>query len=169
MSRPVDGPYILFVGTPEPRKNLERLVGRCLAAARRGPAERLVLAGADGWGDVRLPLEERVVQLGRVSDDTLRDLYAHASCVAYPSLWEGFGLVAGEALAAGCPVVCLGHPGAARGRGRRCRVLRSAARSRRSRTPCAARSTDRGRRRAATLTWESAARALADVWRELAG
>ena len=48
--------------------------------------------------------------LGRVGDDTLRDLFAHARCVAYPSLWEGFGLVAGEALAAGTPVVCSDIP-----------------------------------------------------------
>ncbi len=107
---PVDGPYILFVGTPEPRKNLARLVAAVMRLVDEGRPERLVLAGADGWGGVELPARARIVQLGRVDDSTLRDLYAHARCVAYPSLWEGFGLVAGEALATGCPVVCSDIP-----------------------------------------------------------
>ena len=107
---PVDGPYILFVGTPEPRKNLERLAAAVSILHGEGRPERLVLAGADGWGGVELPRGDRVVPPGASPTPTLRDLYAHASCVAYPSLWEGFGLVAGEALATGCPVVCSDIP-----------------------------------------------------------
>ena len=165
--RPVDGPYILFVGTPEPRKNLERLASAVSVLIAEGRPERLVLAGADGWGGVQLPFAERVVQLGRVADPVLRDLYAHASCVAYPSLWEGFGLVAGEALAAGCPVVCSDIP-----------ALREVAGA--DGTYCDPRSipsiADALRRSLTTprpaprreLTWEAAASSLADVWRELA-
>jgi glycosyltransferase involved in cell wall biosynthesis len=165
-TRLVVGPYILFVGTPEPRKNLERLASAVSTLLSEGRPERLVLAGADGWGGVELPLGDRVAKLGRVSDETLRDLYAHASCVAYPSLWEGFGLVAGEALAAGCPVVCSEIP-----------ALREVAgsdaeycdpRSIPSIADALRRALD-GPRPAARreLTWESAARSLAAVWREL--
>jgi glycosyltransferase involved in cell wall biosynthesis len=163
---PVDGPYILFVGTPEPRKNLERLLDAVALLGAEGRPERLVLAGADGWGDVDLPPRARTVLLGRVADDTLRDLLAHARCIAYPSLWEGFGLVAGEALAAGAPVVCSDIP-----------ALREVAGD--DAEYCDPRSVDSiaaALRRALdgprpaprrTLTWEAAARALADVWQEL--
>ena len=163
---PVSGPYILFVGTPEPRKNLPRIAGAFARLVREGRPERLVLAGADGWGGVELPARDRIVQLGRVDDATLRDLYAHARCVAYPSLWEGFGLVAGEALAAGCPVVCSDLP-----------ALREVAGS--DAIYCDPLSVDsiadalraalEGQRPSPRrpLTWESAARALVDVWREL--
>jgi glycosyltransferase involved in cell wall biosynthesis len=164
---PVVGPYILFVGTPEPRKNLERLATAFSTLLSEGRPERLVLAGADGWGGVELPPGDRVARLGRVSDEMLRDLYAHASCVAYPSLWEGFGLVAGEALATGCPVVCSDIP-----------ALREVAGS--EAEYCDPRSipsiADALRRALAAprpaarreLTWESSAGLLAAVWRELA-
>jgi glycosyltransferase involved in cell wall biosynthesis len=166
-SRPVEGPYILFVGTPEPRKNLERLSAAVSILLGEGRPERLVLAGADGWGDVRLPLEDRVVQLGRVADATLRDLYAHASCTAYPSLWEGFGLVAGEALATGCPVVASEVPALREVAGADAEYC----------DPLSVSSIADALRRALDaprpvprreLTWELAARSLVDVWRELA-
>ena len=48
--------------------------------------------------------------LGRVGDVRLRDLYAHASATVVASLWEGFGLPAGEALATGCPLACSDIP-----------------------------------------------------------
>ena len=164
---PLEPPYLLFVGTPEPRKNLPApargVHARCARAGRR---ERLVLVGADGWGDVASARREGVVAFGRVDDAELRDLYAHAEALAYPSLWEGFGLSRGEALAAGCRVVVLRHPGAARarGRGRRRTSIRSSLAVDRRGHP--ARALDaRGRRRAAarpgTTPRASARRALA--------
>ena len=165
-SRPVEGPYILFVGTPEPRKNLERLVEAVGLLQERGRPERLVLAGADGWGGVEISAK-RVVSLGRVSDPVLRDLYAHAGCVAYPSLWEGFGLVAGEALAAGCPVVASEIPALREVAGDDAEYCDPT--SVQSIAAALERALDGPRpvpRR--TLTWESAASGLADVWRELA-
>ena len=70
----------------------------------QGIRERLVIAGAGGWG-AEVPASEHVEMMGRVSDDKLHSLYAHASCLAIPSLHEGFGLPALEAMAAGTPVV----------------------------------------------------------------
>ena len=101
---PVSGPYILFVGTIEPRKNLPRLVEAYQLLRSAGRTERLVIVGAKGWNDVRVD-RTSVELLGRVSDETLHALYAGASCLVIPSLHEGFGVPVVEAMAAGCPVV----------------------------------------------------------------
>ena len=98
-------PYVLAVGTPEPRKNLQRLVEAMRLRRARGSEEELVHVGADGWGDVRLPDEPWLRRAGRVSDTDLRALYRGAAAVAIPSLHEGSGLPALEAFAAGAPVV----------------------------------------------------------------
>jgi glycosyltransferase involved in cell wall biosynthesis len=110
-SRPnVATPYVLFVGTLEPRKNLPRLIEAVSLLRKRGFKERLVIAGAGGWGGQSLD-GENVERLGRVPDHRLASLYAYASCLALPSLHEGFGLPAIEAMACGAPVVA-GRSGA---------------------------------------------------------
>jgi glycosyltransferase involved in cell wall biosynthesis len=96
------GGYVLAVSTLEPRKNLTRLV-EAFRLARLDGAELLVV-GARGWGDVRVA-GERVRWLGEVGDDELARLYRGALCVAYPSLYEGFGLPVLEAMACGAAVV----------------------------------------------------------------
>ncbi|MGE3621808.1 MAG: glycosyltransferase family 4 protein, partial [Acidimicrobiia bacterium] len=95
-------PYVLFVGTVEPRKNLDRLVA---AFAELGRADvELVLVGPDGWGDgLTLPATAR--RLGPVPDRVRDALHAGAAAVAYPSQREGFGLPVLEAMAQGAPVV----------------------------------------------------------------
>ncbi len=100
-------PYVLFVGTPEPRKNLHRLEAAMSLLRQRGFAEHLVTVGGNGWGAANAEGRDAacVHRLGRVSDADLRTLYANSSCLALPSLHEGFGLTALEAMAAGTPVV----------------------------------------------------------------
>ncbi len=101
---PVTEPYVLFIGSEQPRKNLERLETAVAILRGRGYPHILVTAGADGWGRVELG-DSFVRKLGKVSDDELRRLYAGAACLAIPSLHEGFGLPALEAMASGTPVV----------------------------------------------------------------
>jgi glycosyltransferase involved in cell wall biosynthesis len=93
------GDYVLAVGTLEPRKNLARL-----AEATRRLGVELRVVGAPGWGRVEMG-EDGVRRLGRVSDEELARLYRGARCLAYPSLYEGFGIPIVEAMASGTPVV----------------------------------------------------------------
>jgi glycosyltransferase involved in cell wall biosynthesis len=106
-------PYVLFVGTLEPRKNLVRLVRAYRrAVASAGLPHRLVLAGPLGWHHHRLLAEIRaggpgeVILTGRTAPEDLDALYRGADVFVYPSLYEGFGLPVLEAMARGTPVVC---------------------------------------------------------------
>jgi glycosyltransferase involved in cell wall biosynthesis len=94
--------FILFVGTLEPRKNLAKLVEALSGQVDLPP---LVVAGAQGWGDISVAASDNVKFLGHIEERFLGGLYAAASVMAYPSLWEGFGLPVLEAMAQGTPVV----------------------------------------------------------------
>lgn len=160
-------PYLLGVATPEPRKNLARLLAASELVRTRGGPGRLVLVGADGWGATRLDPQPGVEFRGRVSDEELRDLYAGAAALVYPSLWEGFGLPVGEALASGCRIVCSDLP-----------VLREVAGEHATYVnPNVPASIADGIERALaaappeasrTLTWERAARLTVEIWRAVA-
>lgn len=107
-----DRPYLLMLGTLEPRKN-HRLALRALARLKTlGHPHRLVLAGGQGWlfdpvqqEVARLGLEGDVLFPGYIPNADLPGLYAAADCVLMPSLYEGFGLPMLEAMACGAPVV----------------------------------------------------------------
>jgi len=103
----VRGPFLLSVGTLEPRKNLPRLLDAFGEAAAELPDHWLVVVGPVGWGPRLRPTWDsvRVKLAGRVGDATLHALYQAADGLAYPSLYEGFGLPVLEAMANGLPVL----------------------------------------------------------------
>ncbi len=102
-------PFVLAVGTVEPRKNLGTLVDAMARLGGDTPAIDLVVVGPDGWHGELAALEARaagrVRLLGFVDDPTLWALYRGAALFCYPSLFEGFGMPVLEAMAAGCAVV----------------------------------------------------------------
>ena len=105
-------PLLAFVGTLEPRKDVPTLVRAFSAIAGRHPESLLVLAGGRGWGAddvdaavIRSGLGQRVVQTGYVDDGAIPALLRTAVAAVYPSLYEGFGLPALEALACGTTLI----------------------------------------------------------------
>lgn len=105
-------PYILHVGNCEPRKNLPRLIEAVARVREQHPQLGLRLTGGKGWQEQELAAAIThhqaapwVTRLGDVADADLPALYRNATCLAFPSLNEGFGLPPLEAMAVGCPVV----------------------------------------------------------------
>jgi glycosyltransferase involved in cell wall biosynthesis len=104
-------PYVLSVGTLEPRKNLVRLVRAYRRVAANGYPHALVLVGPLGWHHEPLMRElalagpGEIVMTGSVGDEDLDAVYRAADVFAYPSLYEGFGLPVLEAMARGVPTV----------------------------------------------------------------
>ena len=109
----IEGPYILYVGNLEPRKNLVRLLDAfARLKARAGVPHRLVLAGGRGWNNEDFeqalavnPCRDDIVLTGYVSSGEKNALYRFADAFVFPSLYEGFGIPPLEAMHWGCPVV----------------------------------------------------------------
>lgn len=109
--------YFLFVGTIQPRKNIERIIIAFNRYLARGSASvdfssKLVIAGSRGWMSdeiyklpKKLRIEDKVSFLGYVPERRLPALYIGAKALVFPSLFEGFGLPILEAQACGCPVI----------------------------------------------------------------
>ena len=103
-------PYVLFVGTIEPRKNLGRLLDAWQQLPRSLSGEfDLVLAGPQGWDQTGIVARARTMAgvryLDYVPEPDLPALNAGAAAFAYPSLYEGFGFPVAQAMAAGVPVL----------------------------------------------------------------
>jgi glycosyltransferase involved in cell wall biosynthesis len=107
-------PYLLFVGTLQPRKNLQRVLAAFERLAGDGWPGRLVLVGQRGWlsdpifGAIARPgspAHGRVHLTGYLADEDVPIVYNGAECLVFPSLYEGFGLPALEAMACGTPVL----------------------------------------------------------------
>jgi glycosyltransferase involved in cell wall biosynthesis len=172
--------YLLALGTVEPRKNLPGLVAAFDGLAAQDDDLRLVVAGPDGWGVEayeaavrRAHHAGRIVRLGFVSEVDRGDLLAGASAVAVPSRYEGFGLVAAEAMLAGVPVVASdagSHPEIVGDAGllvpaADTDALAAALQSVLADDELADELRRRGPVRAAQLTWAAAADGVVDVWR----
>jgi glycosyltransferase involved in cell wall biosynthesis len=105
--------YLLFVGTIEPRKNLDRLLAAFERIYREGLSDALVIVGKRGWltddffaALEHSPVREHVIFPGFVPDADLPAVYTGAQALVLPSLCEGFGLPVLEAMACRTPVIC---------------------------------------------------------------
>jgi glycosyltransferase involved in cell wall biosynthesis len=177
-------PYLLHLGTINPRKNLEFLVRVFSAIAHEFPRLSLVISGKKGWYYDRLfelvenlGLRERVIFTGYVADEDKPALLAGAEICPFPSLYEGFGLPPLEAMASGIPVISsnssslpeviggagiLLDPRDEAGWVEALRlVLKSSTRRRELR--------EKGLAQAKRFSWEKTARETADVYRAVLG
>lgn len=104
----IKGDYFLSVATLEPRKNLKRII-EAFRLTSQISRLTLVIVGKFGWGDVEqssiIHHKSSIIFTGYVPNQDLPALYSGASCLVYPSLYEGFGLPILEAFACQCPVV----------------------------------------------------------------
>ena len=175
--------YFLFVGTLQPRKNIERVLDAWLALPVAVRSERqLVIVGAQGWRSEQLVRRlqaaaangENVLWLsGLTSAAALREVYAGAGVFVFPSLYEGFGIPVVEAFASGVPVVASNTsslPEVTQGAALEVDPLDTGAigeamlalvRDDALRARCI----EAGRRRAEQLTWRDTARQTAAVYR----
>ncbi len=170
----IEGRFVVHLGTREPRKNTAAL----LRVAPQLPDDvTVVLAGGSGWGDAPdTSAAPRVRDLGFVSEADKWALLAAATVCCVPSLWEGFGLPALEAMAVGTPVVTSAGTSLAEVVGdagicvdpRDDDALATALRSVLDDPATAAGLARRGRRRAAAFTWERTAAATLQAYEEVA-
>ena len=180
----VPTPYLLFVSTLEPRKNVVGVLRAFDLIVEWGYQGHLVLVGRWGWHTETIrdelehsPVRDRIVHLDYVERDQLASLYRSADALLFPSWMEGFGLPLLEAMACGTPLVTSGcsampevagpaavyvDPASPHG-------IASAVSSLIADESLRLRLGEAGRKRAALFSWDRAAAATAQVLREAAG
>lgn len=100
--------YVLAQGTREPRKNLDRLIQAFIKFRQKYPKSKteLAISGKYGWGqDVLVRPQSYIKVLGYIPEKDMAALHANALCLAYPSLYEGFGLPLVKSMEVGVPVI----------------------------------------------------------------
>ncbi len=175
----LERPFVLSVGTLEPRKNLPTLIEAFARIARTDVD--LVLVGATGWhteiDELVRPLGTRARVLGFLPNTDRDALYAGAAVFCYPSLFEGFGLPVLEAMAAGTPVVTSSGTATAEAAGdagllvdpRDVGAISAALDRVLGSEALASELAGAGRERAASFTWSRTAALTAEAYRELLG
>ena len=176
-------PYVLFVGTLEPRKNLVRLIRAYRRVAAAGLPHALVLAGPLGWENQPLHREIAlsgpgdIVMTGAASEGDRDALYRGASAFAYPSLYEGFGLPVLEAMARGVPTIASSSSSVPEVAGeaalsvnpRSVREIAHAIETVLTDPELAEKLSLRGRARAERFSWDETARLTLEVYEMVAG
>jgi glycosyltransferase involved in cell wall biosynthesis len=178
----LDVPYILYVGTIEPRKNIVRLIRAFAQLKKKDIPHKLVLVGQPGWKcePIYAEVEKRglrqdVIFTGYVPFDDLPVLYSGAESMAFPSLYEGFGLPVLEAMACGTPVVTSSSSSLAEvADGAALLVdpysvaeIAGSLQRIHSDPALAAELSEKGRARAAQFTWETAARDTLCIYEDI--
>ncbi len=106
----INAPYILYLGTIEPRKNLEILIDTFLELKDQNKIpHKLVIAGAIGWKSkktLKKTKHKDIILTGYLTKKEKAAYYTHADMFVYPSIYEGFGLPPLEAMSYGIPVIC---------------------------------------------------------------
>jgi glycosyltransferase involved in cell wall biosynthesis len=180
-----DRRYLFAVSTLEPRKNFDRLLAaHCLLPASLRQRFPLVIAGGRGWGETlagaaaeRARRDGALHLIGHVTDDDLVALYARCAAVAYVSLYEGFGLPVLEAMACGAPVIAsatsavgeTAGDAALRVEPEDTSAIANALERVLTDEMFAAELVTRGRRRAASFTWDAMTQGLVASWRRALG
>ena len=179
----VPSPYVLFVGTLEPRKNLVRLVRAYRRVAANGFPHALVLAGPLGWNHESLMRElalqgpGEIAMTGPLSGEELDAVYRAADVFAYPSMYEGFGLPVVEAMSRGVPTVASTTSAVPEVAGdaaigvnpRSVREIAQAIESLLADVDLADKMAARGRARAERFSWDETARLTLDVYERVLG
>ena len=168
-------PFVLWVGTVEPRKNIPTL----LQAMQQIPEIPLVLIGPKGWeSDLQpliAPIGDRVKIIGEVDEVTKHTWYKAASVFCFPSLMEGFGLPVGEAMSHGTPIVTSSTTATAEVAGDAALLtdpkspdaIAEAITEILNKPELAEQLSKNGLERAKKMTWKDTALATADIYREV--
>tara|TARA_Y100000590_G_scaffold327390_1_gene371702 strand:+ start:843 stop:1934 length:1092 start_codon:yes stop_codon:yes gene_type:complete len=171
----ISTPFVLWVGTIEPRKNIQTL----LQAMQQIPEVPLVLVGPKGWGsDLQSAIEligERVKIVGEVDEVTKHIWYKAASVFCFPSLMEGFGLPVAEAMSHGTPVVTSSNTATSEVAGdatllidpKSVDAIAESIKEILGKPEMAKELGEKGLERAKKMTWENTALATADIYREV--